>query len=271
MRHDEPQRELALLIVATATLTGGLHLLGGVQGFRVEWSDPIGWLSSASPDEAIAALLRSIGIAMGYWIGGSAALYALTTRVGSRTPRLIRIVTFPGVRRVVDRAMAATLAASLAATPFTPALADEPPPPPVVFDISAEGVPVPHVRMATDTSPPEPVAPATPNGEDTRAALVSPTLVVPIPPVAGASAQPEPTSPVTVETPASTHTVDDGDNLWIIADRQLRATTTEPTTSALASYWRQVIAANRSTLRSGDPNLIYPGEIVTLPPVEVSQ
>jgi hypothetical protein len=31
-------------------------------------------------------------------------------------------------------------------------------------------------------------------------------------------------------------------------------------------HWLVVIAANRSTLRSGDPSLIFPGEIVTVPP-----
>ena len=32
--------------------------------------------------------------------------------------------------------------------------------------------------------------------------------------------------------------------------------------SEVARYWRAVIAANRATLRSGDPSLVFPGEIV---------
>ena len=39
-----------------------------------------------------------------------------------------------------------------------------------------------------------------------------------------------------------------------------------PTDAEVARYWRAVIAANRSTLRSGDPSLIFPGEIVTAAP-----
>ena len=34
----------------------------------------------------------------------------------------------------------------------------------------------------------------------------------------------------------------------------------------IARYWRTVCDANRDTLRSGNVDLVYPGEIVTLPP-----
>ena len=34
---------------------------------------------------------------------------------------------------------------------------------------------------------------------------------------------------------------------------------------AIARYWQRLIAANRTTLRSGDPSLIFPGEVITLP------
>ncbi len=35
----------------------------------------------------------------------------------------------------------------------------------------------------------------------------------------------------------------------------------------MANYWVVVIEANRSRVRSGDPDLIYPGEVIVLPPV----
>jgi nucleoid-associated protein YgaU len=34
----------------------------------------------------------------------------------------------------------------------------------------------------------------------------------------------------------------------------------------VAGFWRSVIEANRELIRSGDPDLIYPGEVVVLPP-----
>jgi nucleoid-associated protein YgaU len=63
-----------------------------------------------------------------------------------------------------------------------------------------------------------------------------------------------------------------GDNLWLIARASLaRVSTTRPDDADVARYWLAVIAANRSTLRSGNPSLIFPGEIVALPrPFRVS-
>jgi hypothetical protein len=39
------------------------------------------------------------------------------------------------------------------------------------------------------------------------------------------------------------------------------------TNREIAVYWLKVCSVNRDSLRSGDPDLIYPGEIVKLPPV----
>jgi hypothetical protein len=35
----------------------------------------------------------------------------------------------------------------------------------------------------------------------------------------------------------------------------------------VAPYWVAVCERNRATLTSGDPNLIFPGEVVTLPAI----
>ena len=255
-----------------AALTLGFHLLGRTQGFSVEWSDPIGWLNTVSPDQAIAGLLRSVGIASGYWITASTALYALIAQRSAPVPRLVRIITMPGIRRMVDRALATALAASIAATPFTPAIAAESPPPPVVFDINADGVPVPHIRPPLQTSVPDTQsADEMPTADDDRPVSASPTRVAPIPPVVGTFVHPVAPAALVSQSTETTHTVDGGDNLWVIADQHLRAAGFEPTNAVITSYWRRVIEANRPTLRSGDPNLIYPGEIINLPPVEMTR
>jgi nucleoid-associated protein YgaU len=58
-----------------------------------------------------------------------------------------------------------------------------------------------------------------------------------------------------------------GDNLWLIAQAALARDPAAPVDDpAVARYWRDVIRVNRRTLRSGDPSLIFPGEIITLPP-----
>lgn len=60
-----------------------------------------------------------------------------------------------------------------------------------------------------------------------------------------------------------------GDNLWSVAARALAAATGRDPASVpdreIHAYWLAVIAANRESLRSGDPDLVYPGERVTLP------
>ncbi len=69
-----------------------------------------------------------------------------------------------------------------------------------------------------------------------------------------------------VPTPAplgrtvETVVVEPGDHFWKISERRL-ADTTIP----VAPYWRHVVEHNRDAIRSGDPDLIYPGEVVELP------
>ncbi|GIU88137.1 MAG: hypothetical protein KatS3mg009_2652 [Acidimicrobiia bacterium] len=64
------------------------------------------------------------------------------------------------------------------------------------------------------------------------------------------------------------HVVVAGDNLWRIAAAEVARVTgaARAPDAAVLPYWRAVVAANRATLRSGDPSLVYPGEVVTLPP-----
>ena len=66
------------------------------------------------------------------------------------------------------------------------------------------------------------------------------------------------------------HVVQPGDNLWRIAREELAAGRDgePPDELSIARYWHQVVAANSGTLRSGNPSLIYAGELVALPPAD---
>lgn len=76
--------------------------------------------------------------------------------------------------------------------------------------------------------------------------------------------------PVTVDSgqripdDPGTVVVEKGDHLWKISARHLdeRASNGE-----IAPYWRRVVEVNTPQLRSGDPDLIYPGEVVQLPAI----
>lgn len=65
----------------------------------------------------------------------------------------------------------------------------------------------------------------------------------------------------------ATHVAEPGDNLWSITAAHLEAAGADHDTAHVREAWREVVAANRDRLRSGDPDLIYPGESITLSPL----
>lgn len=98
----------------------------------------------------------------------------------------------------------------------------------------------------------------------------------------GTAGRPAPTRPPPSGTPPSQsapsrpglHKVAPGENLWEIARSHLASATgrdaAEIRTREVAGYWMRMLAANRARLRSGNPDLIYPGEYVRLPAVRRS-
>jgi nucleoid-associated protein YgaU len=74
-----------------------------------------------------------------------------------------------------------------------------------------------------------------------------------------------------VSTPApATWTVRPGDHLWSIAAATLTAAHPDdpPDEEAVAAYWWQVVTVNRPHLPNpADIDLLYPGDVVTLPPL----
>jgi nucleoid-associated protein YgaU len=96
--------------------------------------------------------------------------------------------------------------------------------------------------------------------------LIEPGETIILPPVA------TPAEPTPETREQASHVVVQGDNLWTIAGDHLAEArsggASELTTREVAAYWLRVIEANASKVRSGDPDLIYPGETIVLPPVD---
>jgi nucleoid-associated protein YgaU len=88
--------------------------------------------------------------------------------------------------------------------------------------------------------------------------------------VAGAGPDREARLPVTMTDsrsearPIDEVVVERGDHLWKISQRHLA---NHSPGLAVAPYWIEVIEVNTPSLRSGDPDLIYPGEVIQLPEV----
>jgi len=96
-----------------------------------------------------------------------------------------------------------------------------------------------------------------------------PVVTTPEVQVGGQQVQRPNETPAQTPTPSpSSYTVVAGDNFWAIAKAQVEGSLGRDATNAeVANYWVQLIEANRSTIRSGDPDLIFPGEVFTLPPL----
>ena len=98
-------------------------------------------------------------------------------------------------------------------------------------------------------------------------AAVAPTAVAPtVPPLAPTA--PASTAPSAAATPApGSWTVRPGDDFWSIADSVVGASPSPGDTAGVTRYWVRLIQANRSRLADPtDPNLLFPGQVLVLPP-----
>lgn len=219
---------LLALLAGEAGAVALLHRLGGLPWLHVGWDDPRRWLASVPAEDAVMAALRLVALAGAYWLLVTTLCYVTARAAG--LPAAVRTVewaTLPGVRRVADGAVAAVLVGSSAALGGMPAVALAAPPA-LVSAEAAEGIVLPP-------------------------ALSGPGAV----PALDRAGEPPGATPAPV-----THVVVAGDNLWAIAAADLGASAS---LAEIHARWREVVEANRDRLRSGDPDLIHPGEHVVLP------
>jgi len=179
---------------------------------------------------------RWIGLGLTVWLIITQLLY--TVAVLTRTDWIIdvlRPVTLPIVKRIA--AGAATITISMSSVTAVAQIAPEPT---TIADQVAEG----HLRQeATPTPILQPLAEH--DVEEPRVALDA---------VGSYSA------PLTWQ-------VRPGDHLWSIAGEHLAIVLDRPPTrDEHRNYWVEVVEAARPIIRSGDPNLIYPGEEIPMPP-----
>lgn len=277
------------LLAGEVAAVVGLHLLGGLPWFALPAGDVSGWLTTSAPEDVVVALLRLVALGGAYWLVLSTVTYVLAR--ASRLPAAVRgaaWVTLPVVRRVVDRAVAVTVATSLVGGSAPAAIAGVGGAAPV----EVRGAPLMEVANGLEG----PV----PSGEIPPPLLTPETLPDPAPaetarrPAGGGDAPegvgdvsgeetghaPEPPRGGVLgeddghigENGGGVHVVEPGDHLWSIAATDLAegspgdAAQLDP--EEIAPHWEEVVADNRARLRSGDPDLIFLGERIELPPDE---
>jgi hypothetical protein len=247
-------RPLAWLTIEAAAVAA-LTALGTRPPFAVPEEGLEQWLRTAPPADVLVALLRWVALLGAWWLLATTLLYvgASMTRVPSAV-RAVRWAALPAVRRAVDAAFAVSVVAGsvLAPTVARAATAD----PTTTTTIQNQPVRDGHSRgLASLPAATPPVAPAPPS--------TPPPAPVPAPVSAPA--------PAPAPAPAASVVVRPGDNLWELAAQQLAVTTARARVDVgdaeIAPYWVAVCEQNRDALASRDPNVIYPGEVVTFPAV----
>lgn len=189
---------------------------------------------------ALAGRLAAAGLTV-WLVGGD-----LVCRAARARPHVRMLATIArGAPGFVRRAHGLACGATVALASMHPAI--------------ASAATTPHAGAA-EAAYEVPVVRAPDAGTSSRAD--EPVVRAPVPPPAAAPSSRE-------HSPPRTHVVVPGDNLWRIAAAEVARVdgTERAADAAVLPYWRALVDANRATLRSGDPAVIVPGEVITLPPL----
>lgn len=234
---------LLVLLAGEVAAVVLLARLGRREPFAIPFDDVGIWVRATDPADAAIALIRLVALAAAGWLLLTTLIYTAARAIDtSRTLRALEWATLPTVRLVVDRALVFAAVGALVSPASAARLAS-----------SSTAGDVRDGRSGSSVSTATTAIPAT------------------VPATAPAIAALVPGAPTTIGTPDSAVVVAPGDNLWSLATAQLASTTGRARatldTGEIARYWAAVCDVNRTRVRSGNVNLIYPGELIVLPAV----
>lgn len=228
----------ALVLVGWFATLGGLLLGLHAAGSGVlagpdltapgAWGD---WAAARTAPEAAMAVLRLVGIGLGWYLLAATTLGVVARLVGgARTVELADVVLLPVVRRVVQVGLGVGLAGAVVAAAG-----------------AGRGVPPERVPTAADVA---------------LATTPDPTTTTTTTTTAPAPAAPQPAAPV-----VRTWVLQPGDHLWSIAHHVVEEQLGRPPTeSEVHPYWRTLVERNRQRLpHPQDPDLVYAGLEIELP------
>lgn len=226
-----------------------------------------GWLDGRPPAAAAVAVVRLLALGTGWYLLAATSAALGARLVGWRS--LIRAtdaVAVPVVRRLVHGAIGVSLAALPGTGVAGPALADPAGPPGAV--VTMRRLPGPPGPVPSD--PVVPAAGPVPGMRRAAPGAATPTsgpgTPAEAPPAVGRAA---PGATAGEGGPGrSTWLVRPGEHFWGIAERVLAAAWSRPPGDGeVDGYWRALVEANAAVLVDpGNPDLLFPGQVLTLPP-----
>jgi hypothetical protein len=229
-----------------------LHRLG-------RWFPLESLLDSGGPLEpALATTVRLIGLGIGYWLAASTVVYLIGR--AARMPAAVRAIswaTIGPVRRLVDGIVAGALVVTVglpahAGTMIEPSYVpipagDRASSDPATTENATPGIGLwpPRPKAENPTNPPNPLPP----------------------PMNPQTAGPD---VIDADSVAATEiVVRPGDHMWALAEQRLSAVRGRAVSDPeIALYWTEVIGINLPRIRSGDPDLIFAGEVLLLPAID---
>jgi hypothetical protein len=221
----------ALVVVITVLLLAGRGALAAPPvGSFDELAD---WLDGTDTVTAVLAIVRVVVLALAVWL---LVAFALGRALGRARLAAAADRALPRPLRALLTGLAGAGAASVVVLGAGPAQHDRGDAVPVgerlvLLPDQDDGTATMSVLPAEDAAPAAPAAP------------------------------PAPAAP-------ATWTVAAGESFWSIAEEVLADAWGRPPTDAeIDPYWRRLIAANRDRITSGNPDLIFPGQVFDLPAV----
>lgn len=231
-----------------------------------------GWAAARSPIEAGFALLTLVVVALAWYLAAVTALATAGRLVRAR--RLVRIADLlslplfrPAVHAALGLGLVGATVAGVAAGPgsrsglrsLDPAAASL-----VVATAEASraptgGAPEPVRSTEADHPASRPVMRLLPPEAPGAAEVVPPSA--PVLPIEHAS------PPAAAPVAGAEWQVRPGDHLWSVAATVLHEAWGAPANDdEVAPYWRRLVEANRAVLADpANPDLLYPGQVVTVP------
>ncbi len=273
----------AVLLCAEVIACLTLWRLGRVEGLGVEGRHLHEWLRTAGTEDLIGASARMLALVLVAWLlVTTLASISLRTIPALRGASWLDALTLPAVRRVLDRALVLSFGVSSVVGQSAAGATTH-----LSGDAGAQ-----RGSGATVTTSPDGRAyfTVTPEGnfevrtDDTRGEGDPEVEVLVVRSPGGPSTSNHPPYPPPDNTTpdnttrrtsparagAGRYTVRAGDSLWRIAESNVAAVAPDASEGDVSLYWTRLVEANRATLRSGDPSLIFPGEIVALPALDPS-